>query len=301
MKKLFISIFVIVVVFSLAGCQKKISFHDEPASENPKVSNEVASEDNTTEQNAVKEGVIATDGENLIFISEGEEIPLALDDSLTDLIDNKVTITGDFNESGLFEVKQIQVWKQGRLFQTLNNLYLLQENGDHLLLEGSVTPEIAGQYLGREANILGSFTDKKNFKLRVLEYYIEGVKTDVWKNYENNQFGFKMQYPAGWQVKEEAVDVGHAALNVTFSRNGESVDLVLQKDIPRPALADENISKKVLPSGLVLTVYDDTSAVDGAPMTKAFLDLPDSDYDLYLAGSGKTVNQMYQTLELIQE
>jgi hypothetical protein len=210
-----------------------------------------------------------------------------------------VKITGALNDQGLLEIKDLQVWKQGRLFQTLNNLYLLQENGDHLLLDGSVVPEIAGQYAGREANILGKFTDKNNFKLKVLEYYIEGVKTDVWKDYTNNQFGFKMKYPVGWEVKEEDKDAGPDAFKIAFSRSsGENVDLLLQKDIERP---DATGVRKILPSGAVMTVYRQLSAQTGGLETKAFLDLPDSDYDLLVSGEGSIVNQMYQTIELIQK
>jgi len=296
MKKVIILICTITLVFGLTACKKEMDLTQPDQTKN-KISQQ-NEQKNLSEGKLEIAGLIVQDGEDLILITNGNQIRLIANDSLFDYVDKKVKVEGDYTDDGKLFVTKIQVQQKGRLFYSVNNLYLNQNDGSHILLQGSVVPELKEKYLGREAEVLGSFIDEKNYKFKIAEYYIQGVKTDVYQQYQNQQFGFELKYPAGWTKTEEEIDVNGQALNVIFNKNNEEIVLILQKDIPRPALSAENIEKKILPSGLVVNVYYDQDAQQGKDLTKVIFDLPNSNYDFYLAGYGSEFNQMYLSIEL---
>jgi len=298
MKKAISLICLILLILGLGGCTNKTKVID--GSVEYGFDEQVTEEEDKQKEGQVEaEGIIVQDEESFILIAEGEQIALATDDMLADFIDQKVKVFGQYYPDETLKIQKIEIWKQGRLFHALNNLYLLLDNGEYVLLQGSVVPELIGKYIGREARILGKFADESNRKFKVLEYYIQGVKTDVWNEYKNDPFGFAIKYPKSWQFNEEAVEVDGTATNVIFTGDGKEVTLILQKEIPRPALLEDDIEKKVLPSGLVVQLYHDEDAKEGNDLDKVIFKMPQSDYDFYLAGYGAEFNLMYQSIEII--
>jgi len=297
MRKVFTILVLFALCFSLSACKDNESEQRYFGENFQDV--EVENEQNNTEEGTIKvEGLIVKDGDDFMLLADGNQIQLVSKEMLEDYLDKKVMVIGEYDEEGKLLVQKIEEWKTGRLFNSVNNLYLTQNDGSHLLLQGSVVPELIGKYIGREARLKGQFIGDNTKKFKVLEYYIEGVKTDVYQQYENTEFGFKIKYPPAWQVNEEKLDVNGKATNVIFSKDNLEVVLIVQKDIPRPALKSDEIEKKVLPSGLVVSLYHDTDAMDGNNLDKVIFDLPKSDYDFYLAGYGVAFNQMFQSLEL---
>ncbi len=296
MKKAFLVIFVIILVLGIGGCQRLQKNDLEEDLNKPDV--EQDEEGEISDAVIEYDGLIVRDEDDYVLISEGEEIALIEFSGIENYLDSKVKVFGQNKYDGL-EVQKIQIWKQGRLLSVVGNLYLTLDKGDHLLLQGSVVPELMEKYVGREAKLLGQFADKGAYKFKILEYYIQGVKTDVYQEYKNDKFGFKLRYPADWEVIEDQIDVGHEAYNITFKKVETEINLILQKEIPRPALEDDDIEKQLLPSGLAVQLYHDTEDRDGAEVDRVIFALPESDYDFYIAGFGNVFNQVYQSIELL--
>jgi len=296
MKKAFLVILTIILVLGIGGCQrlKTNEVEGDLINSNNNQDDQVEQTDEIIEY----DGLIVRDEEVYVLISEGEEFELIEFSGIENYLDSKVKIWGQNTNDGL-EVQKIQIWKQGRLLSVVGNLYLTDDEGDQLLLQGSVVPELMEKYVGREAKLLGQFADKGAYKFKILEYYIQGVKTDVYQEYKNDKFGFKLRYPADWEVIEEEIDVGHEAYNITFKKVETEINLIVQKDIPRPALEDSDVEKKLLPSGLAVQLYHDTEDRDGSDVDRVIFDLPESDYDFYIAGYGNVFNQVYQSIELL--
>ncbi|MFZ5365314.1 MAG: hypothetical protein ACOZBH_03945 [Patescibacteria group bacterium] len=285
----------VLILTTVGGCQRQAEVLDEQFV-NSVTSVNRDDQETGTDQIEV-EGVIVKDGDDLILIADGSQLPLASDDSLLNSVDQSVKIRGQYDQDGRLVVANVEIWKSGRLFQTVGNLYLLSADGDSVLLTGSVAPELTAKYLGREAKILGHFVEKSNFRFQILEYYIQGVKTDVWQIYENSQFGFSLMYPAGWEAKQ-APPVNDQALTVVFSGSGETVELSAAPRIARPSAAQSSEANVILPSGLKVSLYKSRLAVDSAGQDQVIFKIPEKEFDLSISGSGAVFNQLFQTIEL---
>jgi len=291
MKKIIAIFCLILICFNLGGCKKSVE-NERLISEkqqNSAIENEQNREKEKPEKIEV-EGLLIRDEDDLKIIADGRQYELATDDHLFDYVDEKIKIIGEYDSDDKLRVRDLFVWKEGRLFYSVGNLYLTQSDGEHLLLLGSVTDELIEKYITRQAKILGKFSDKKKYKLKVWQYYIQNTTVDVYKLYKNDEHEFSIKYPINYSVNEKQN-------KIIFAADNENVILKTDKNIARPDLDEENVEKTILPSGLVVKIYHDKDK-DGKNIDKLFFDLPDSDYDFYLAGFGPVYNQMYQTIEL---
>lgn len=75
----------------------------------------------------------------------------------------------------------------------------------------------------------------------------------------------------------------------------QSVAVVCQKDIPRPALTDDRIETVKLGS-VSAHLYHDTSAKDGTPVDKLIFTHPTKRIDIYVSGLGEVFNQISSSL-----
>lgn len=118
--------------------------------------------------------------------------------------------------------------------------------------------------------------------------------------YTNAACGFSFDYPNSFTKMDNAS--GSAVL---IRPDGtESITVTCQKDIPRKPLPPEKIETKTLynesrSASVSAKLYHDTSARDGTPLDVLIFRNPKNGLDIFLAGTGTTLQKIIDSLTIL--
>lgn len=114
------------------------------------------------------------------------------------------------------------------------------------------------------------------------------------KQYRNSFCRVEFAYPDTLTVFENAS--GSAAF--TGSVAGDGILLTCQKDIPRPAITQENIEDIQIGS-VAAKLYHTQSDKDGTPIDSLIFRHPGTKLDVFLAGSGEAFRKLISSVSLL--
>jgi hypothetical protein len=95
------------------------------------------------------------------------------------------------------------------------------------------------------------------------------------------------------------IETGGATF-VNTEKQGESIVIVCQKDIPRPSLAPENIETRQIGT-VSAKLYLDSSQKEASPVNKLIFTHPVLNKDIYISGSGEVFDELIKTIQIIFE
>ncbi len=121
-----------------------------------------------------------------------------------------------------------------------------------------------------------------------------GTAQTTTKPYRNTFCNVVFDYPSTLTVLENAS--GSAAF--TGPRAEDGILLTCQKDIPRPAIAREDI-EDVRIGSISAILYHTQEASDGAAIDSLIFRHPGTKLDVFLAGTGETFRTVISTLRLL--
>lgn len=114
------------------------------------------------------------------------------------------------------------------------------------------------------------------------------------KPYLNSFCKVTFTYPATLTVLENAS--GSAAF--TGPAAGDGILLTCQKEIPRPAITQENVEELRIGS-VAAKLYHTQSDKDGTPIDSLIFRHPGTKLDVFLAGSGEIFQNLLKTLTIL--
>ncbi len=119
--------------------------------------------------------------------------------------------------------------------------------------------------------------------------------------YTNTFCSISLEYPDTLTKFDSAS--GSAILTNT-QNTSESIAIACQADIPRPPLLAERIESMTIwntakTASISAKLYHDASPKDGSPMDALIFYYPRIGMDVFIAGYGKTFNQILQTVRLL--
>lgn len=115
--------------------------------------------------------------------------------------------------------------------------------------------------------------------------------TSVTKQYRNAFCKVAFDYPSSFTVLESAS--GSAAFTGPAASDG--ILLTCQKDIPRPAIAQENI-EDIRIGSVAAKLYRTQSEKDGTSIDSLIFRHPATRLDVFLAGTGEVFQNLLKTL-----
>ncbi|KKR33375.1 MAG: hypothetical protein UT63_C0018G0015 [Candidatus Gottesmanbacteria bacterium GW2011_GWC2_39_8] len=115
--------------------------------------------------------------------------------------------------------------------------------------------------------------------------------------YTNQTCGFSFTYHGSY-IKEESNN-NATVINLDPDNPDDKISATCQKDIPRPPLSDNKIENIEI-DGIAAKLYHDAYMKDGSPRDEVIVKLPNREEDLFIAGYGKTFNQILTTLKFIR-
>ena len=113
--------------------------------------------------------------------------------------------------------------------------------------------------------------------------------------YDNPYCGISLVFDTG--VLEFREEASNSATFISMTDPNDMIVLGCQKDIPRPALAPSDIEARTIAS-VAATLYHDSSAKDGTKIDAIIFTHPKNKLDIYLAGYGKTFEELLTTLKI---
>lgn len=111
------------------------------------------------------------------------------------------------------------------------------------------------------------------------------------KPYRNSFCKVAFNYPGTLTLLENAS--GSAAF--TGQAAGDGILLTCQKDIPRPAITEENI-EDIRIGSIAAKLYHAQSEKDGSPIDSLIFHHPGTKLDVFLAGTGEVFQNLLKTL-----
>jgi hypothetical protein len=112
--------------------------------------------------------------------------------------------------------------------------------------------------------------------------------------YQSAICGISFSYPKSLTLMD--VETGGAML-IDSKNPAQSIAVICQKDIPRPALPiNKTESGKV--GTISATLYHDSSAKDGTPVDKLIFTNPKTKMDIFVSGTGDSFKTVTSTLEV---
>lgn len=115
--------------------------------------------------------------------------------------------------------------------------------------------------------------------------------------YTNTACGIAFTYP-DTIIKEDSSTQTQGAIFTSKTNSQEMVVVTCQKDIPKPALPQENIEQKLIGS-VQAKLYHDSSAKDGTKTDALIFTHPKTKLDVFIGGYGTTFNTIIQSLEIL--
>ncbi len=113
------------------------------------------------------------------------------------------------------------------------------------------------------------------------------------KPYRNSFCKVAFDYPANFTFLESAS--GSAAF--TNPNGDDGILMTCQKDIPRPAITEQNIEDIQIGS-VAATLYHTQSEKDGTPIDSLIFRHPVTRLDVFLAGTGEVFQNLLKTLTI---
>lgn len=113
------------------------------------------------------------------------------------------------------------------------------------------------------------------------------------KPYRNEFCKVAFDYPGNFALLENAS--GSAAFTGPAARDG--ILLTCQKEIPRPAITQENVEELRIGS-VAAKLYHTQSEKDGTPIDSLIFRHPATRLDVFLAGSGEIFQNLLKTLTI---
>ncbi len=114
--------------------------------------------------------------------------------------------------------------------------------------------------------------------------------------FTNSYCGISFDYPVNF-TKLESASGSAVLLNPDNAQS--SIAVACQKDIPRPALTQENMELATV-SGVIATIYHDASAKDGTAIDKLIFLHPKNGLDIFVAGTGTVFDQILSSLNILR-
>ncbi len=118
--------------------------------------------------------------------------------------------------------------------------------------------------------------------------------TSATKPYRNTFCKVAFDYPGTLTLLESAS--GSAAFTSSSAKDG--ILLTCQKDIPRPAISQEN-SEDIRIGSVTAKLYHSQSASDGASIDTLIFRHPATKLDVFLAGTGEVFQNLLKTLAIL--
>lgn len=155
---------------------------------------------------------------------------------------------GDFIKAGEIKVGGINV--------TINNLVYDGKTREIFFSGRNEFYNIAGyfSYLGDNYNANFNFnTDKFKIaqevmkSLKFIKPTVAEINTNDWKLYRNNEYGFEVKYPKGWDLREGSrIQLGNEQNYVMISNAAEKSYLIIDKIDNEKIIIDKNMNVKML-------------------------------------------------------
>lgn len=301
MKKIHLYIFGLLLIVFLGGCEWK--FWEKPKQDQipePIVPIVEKKDSKIFEGQLKKSGLqyflaVKENDEEKSYELSGDNLDL-LDPYLQD---EKIRIYG-YLENDYLNMENFYIFKSG-IFIKLNNKLELFDPAQNIKypIKGEKESEISAN-IGLCGDIWGSWQFAQNSDFLANDFKVNCSSGQKLQQYLNTEYKFSFQYPYDWKIteqKEEKIknDENNKTLNITFSKNEEKVVLVVQKEIPRIALSPDKIIKLEILGVKEANLYLDSDS------SKVIFDLPNFEYDFYLAGKGSAFDLMYNTIEMTTE
>lgn len=152
---------------------------------------------------------------------------------------------------------------------------------------------VIGVNIGRNVNQSDTIQIQKSKSSVPNVTLLPEATTSAVKSYRNAFCKVAFDYPASFTFLESAS--GSAAF--TGPATDDGILLTCQKDIPRPAITEENI-EDIRIGSIAAKLYHAQSGKDGSPIDSLIFRHPATRLDVFLAGSGEIFQNLLKTLAI---
>ncbi|MBI4066290.1 hypothetical protein HY411_01095 [Candidatus Gottesmanbacteria bacterium] len=153
---------------------------------------------------------------------------------------------------------------------------------------------VVGVNIGRQFNASQGAQTPLSSTTTLLPAQPAEASSSAVKPYRNAFCNVAFDYPGNFTVLENAS--GSAAFTGPSADDG--ILLTCQKDIPRPAITQENI-EDIRIGSVAAKLYHTQSASDGAAIDSLIFRHPGTKLDVFLAGTGELFRRLITTLTIL--